>query len=72
MWYCYNFDDKKVIKMIITSKFENYTRDIFQITEITFNFEENQFDKYEIILVIFLVILFIICNIIVLICLLRI
>ena len=60
--------------MIITSKFKNYDRDIIQITEITVNFEENsdyQFDKYQIIFFVFLVILFIICNI-VLICLLRI
>ena len=61
--------------MIITSKFKNYDRDIIQITEITVNFEENldyQFDKYQIIFFVSLVILFIICNIIILICLLRI
>ena len=74
MWYRYNFDDKKVI-MNITSKVKNYDRDLIQITEITVAFEENsdyQFDKYQIIFCFFLVILFIICNIIILICLLRI
>ena len=61
--------------MIITSKFQNYDRDIIQITEVSVNFEENldyQFDKYQIIFLFFLVILFIICNIVILICLLRI
>ena len=70
MRYRYNFDDKKV--MIITSKVKNYDRDLIQITEITVDFEENsdyQFDKYYIIFC-FLVILFI-CNIILIICLLR-
>ena len=73
MRYRYNFDDKKV--MIITSKVKNYDRDVIQIIEITVDFEENldyEFDKYQIIFLFFLVILFIICNIIVLICLLRI
>ena len=58
--------------MIITSKFENYNRDIIQITEISINFEEKldyQFDKYQSIFFVFLVILFIVCNIIILICL---
>ena len=61
--------------MIITSKVKNYDRDLIQITEITVAFEENldyQFDKYQIILGFFLFSLFIMCNIIILIYLLRI
>ena len=60
--------------MNITSKFENYNHDIRQVTEVSINFEENldyQFDQYQIIFSVFLVILFI-CNIVILICLLRI
>ena len=71
IWYRRNFDDKK--EMIITSKIKNYDRDLIQITEVSITFEENsdyQFDKYQIIFFVFLVSLFIICNII-LICLLR-
>ena len=57
--------------MIITSKLINYDRDITRITEISVNIKENldyQFNKYQIIFC-FLLVLFIICNIIVLICL---
>ena len=60
--------------MNITTKVENFNRDIRQVTEVSIIFEENldyQFDQYQIIFSVFLVILFI-CNIVVLICLLRI
>ena len=59
--------------MIITSEITtNSGGELFQITKITIAFEENsdyQFDKYQIICIFFLVILFIICNIIIIICL---
>ena len=61
--------------MIITSEIKNSGHELFQITKITVAFEENSdyqlFDKCQIIFSVFLVFLFIICNIII-ICLLRI
>ena len=52
--------------MIITNKFQNYDRNLIQITEITIELEGDQFDKYQIIFC-FLVILLIIGNILILI-----
>ena len=56
--------------MIVTSKVKNYDCDLIQVTEITVDFEEKSDYQFEIIFS-FLVILFIICNIILIICLLR-
>ena len=56
--------------MIITSKVKNYDCDLIQVTEITVDFEEKSDYQFEVIFS-FLVILFIICNIILIICLLR-
>ena len=56
--------------MIVTSKVKNYNCDLIQVTEITVDFEEKSDYQFEVIFS-FLVILFIICNIILIICLLR-
>ena len=55
--------------MIITSKVKNYDCDLIKVTEITVDFDEKSDYQFEIIFL-FLVI-YIMCNIILIICLLR-
>ena len=56
--------------MIITYKDKKNVCDLIQVTEITVDFDEKSDYQFEVIFS-FLVILFIICNIILIICLLR-